>query len=111
MKLSVIEEIKVAGGNYLFHAEDNSLIELDELAGAVVNYFKQAPGPTRAGCLEELGRAHHAPELSEVLGELEVAGILRSTTTALGPVGRAEQPPGTFPLKNLILLVAQDCNM
>lgn len=111
LQLSLVEELQVGDHPYLFHTEDNGLLELDAVSGAVVRFFRQTAPATGDDCLTALSRDHHAPELLEALGELGRAGILRSSAAPLGSIHAPEKPPIAFPLKNLILLVAQDCNM
>ena len=104
-----IHEVSSGGRHILFHIPTTSLFELDEVGGAVLDFFRDRGRVDAEALRQGFAGRFPAAEVGQTVSGFVALGILGDADCATVPVPAVV--PQRHPLTNLVLNVTTGCNL
>ena len=109
LRTNDIHEVQGDGRRVLLHIPSTSLFELDDVAGAVLSFYRDRPGASREEARARLSPAFDGGDVADVVSGFLTLGVLGDEICALTPAPAVV--PMRQPLTNLVLNVTTGCNL
>lgn len=115
MHLADLVDFEAAGHRYVLVVETGALLELDQVAGSVVNFLRTESRVIDWEIAAALSGKFPAEQVAESVDELMGMGIVRQAAANQAVISQAGKGQGNpslnFPLQTLVFNLAHDCNL
>lgn len=109
LRTNDVHEVRGSDCHVLFHIPSSSLFELDEVGGAVLEFFRDHPSVEMDQLRVGFDGRFPAPAVVDTVSSFVSMGILADATCADAPA--VTEVPERHPLTNLVLNVTTGCNL